>query len=124
MVIKETDKKIYLRNLLIIMGSVHPDSNEIKLDKKELKYMTESLFLEFERGIPMNSTENVDLAMDFMGYKNKNSVYNLRSRIKGKGWISEGRNGYEYPSVLKKSQFNMNYQLEDGYRGQNKREGG
>lgn len=124
MVIKETDKRIYLRNLLIIMGSVHPDSNEIKLDKKELKYMTESLFLEFERGIPMNSTENADLAMDFMGYKNKNSVYNLRSRIKGKGWISEGRNGYEYPSVLKKSQFNMNYQLEDGYRGQNKREGG
>lgn len=111
MILEVKDRRLYLNNLLSIMMTIHPNSDKVKLSDRQVKYLVESIILDLEEGITIGSRKNLEVLKEILEYKRDTSIYNLRSEIKAKGWISEDDYGYHYVSQLMKNQFDLTYVL-------------
>src|SRR5690554_7820756 len=107
--LKVGDRREYLNSVLDILMAVHPNREKVRLDKREAKYLVESVALEIEQGIGMGSKENVEIMMDILEYKRATSIYNLRYQLKSKGWVKEDDEGYHYVPQLMLDRISLDF---------------
>lgn len=77
--------------------------SELRIKKKEREFMIHTLALN-ARGVDISSTEYVKEVRRRMGLNKNNEVYNYRSRLKGKGFLTEKNGEILLPQSLNVSE--------------------
>ena len=117
MVVKESNRRSYIRKLIKIYEALNPRDKKLELANSEIDFLVECIWLDVNN-IDMGSQGAREHLQEKLKV-GKNSIYTLRSRMKTKGWLRQDKYGYHYAYGLSSDKFNLTINLEgDDDRGQ------